>query len=160
MCRFPSEQGSANMRNSTLVGLVALLAIMLAAPPASGTLTKLSRKGDEDCYPDWSPDGTKIAFMVFPSSGAYHIWTMDTDGSHRTKLAKGATPSWSPDSAQIVFTRRVLKRNEVFVMDANGSNETRMTFSAKRWEFSPTFSPDGTTIAYSRTVGPHFYDTD
>ena len=35
-----------------------------------------------------------------------------------------------------------------------------MTFSAKRWEFSPAFSPDGTTIAYSRTVGPHFYDTD
>jgi hypothetical protein len=43
-----------------------------------------------DTQPDWSPDGTKI---LFTDSG---IWTMNPDGSGRTRLGPGGNAIWQP----------------------------------------------------------------
>jgi TolB protein len=134
--------------------------IFTVTTDGSATLTKLSHKGDDECYPDWSPDGTTIVFNSFPTSGSLEIWTMDADGNNRAKIGEGVTPSWSPDGTQIVFTKATTKRYDVFVMDANGSGVTQVTSTAKRWEFDPVFSPDGTDIAFSRTIGRHPYGTE
>jgi Tol biopolymer transport system component len=118
-------------------------------------LDRLTPNGDSDCDPDWSPDGTTIAF-----SAPGMIATMDADGSNRQFLGVGFAPSWSPDGGQLVFVRLVTADQvpDVFVMNADGTGVTAVTETPNRWETSPTFSPDGTKIAFIRTAGIQYYN--
>ena len=38
-----------------------------------------------DCFPAWSPDGSKIAFTS-DSDGDYEVYVMNADGSAQTRL--------------------------------------------------------------------------
>jgi Tol biopolymer transport system component len=92
----------------------------------------------------------KIAF-VSNASGTYQVYTMNPDGTDRTQLTfekKGAWhPGWSPDGARIAYVRGTGGRNnEVLVMNADGSNQTRLAEAG--FADSPTWSPDGTRIAF------------
>ena len=60
--------------------------------------------------PDWSPDGTKLAFMA-GDQPYYSIYVASVDGSGETKIA-GTTdgkqvfwPSFSPDGTKLAYER-------------------------------------------------------
>lgn len=92
-------------------------------------------------YGAWSPDGRKIAFGASdgptPPDGG-NVWTMNADGSGKTKildspdfdhsnLSTDAAPAWSPDGQRIVIqnTDSVAGDGEpdgVIVCDADGGN--------------------------------------
>jgi Tol biopolymer transport system component len=59
-------------------------------------------------------------------------------------IARGGQPVWSPDGRRIAYTRL----GEIYVADANGRNERRLTRTAQP-EHSPAWSPDGRTIAFA-----------
>ena len=107
--------------------------------------------------PKYSPDGNRVAF----TKGG-HIWTMNADGTNQTRrLTFGASVnglgSWSPDGNQIVFhsNRDPLppnpppgsNANEIYRMNADGSNQTRVTNNTTADDF-PAWSPEGTKIAF------------
>ena len=77
------------------------------------------------------------------------ITVMDADGNNKRLLTReGAHPSWSPDGKRIAFiSGRNLKVNQLYVMDADGQNQTQVAhdFVHKRL---PSWSPDGRRIAY------------
>ena len=56
---------------------------------------------------DWSPDGSKIAYLSWQSgSKERQIWIMNEDGSDKKLLAKAERvegPGWSPDGAKMAF---------------------------------------------------------
>ena len=74
--------------------------------------------------PDWSPDGTRIAYEAIP-----HIWVMDADGGNQRQLTDGPGeefgPAWSPDGTKIAFIRYNdgTASQWVHVMDADGSDQ-------------------------------------
>jgi len=94
----------------------------------------------KDQVPDWSPDGTKIAYASGPSG----IWVMNADGSNQHQLTGcGAAdpvpcatgddfgPAWSPDGTKIAFLRgfQALGTNSrpIYVMNADGTGQHQLT---------------------------------
>ena len=53
-----------------------------------GSRENLSNHPVDDTDPDWSPDGTKIAF-VSRRTGEYQIYVMDADGKNQIRLTDG-----------------------------------------------------------------------
>ena len=104
-------------------------------------------------FPDFSPDGSKIVFTAKPAgSPTRDIYVIGSDGSGLTQLTSGsvdnAYPAFSPDGTKIVFTSRRTGTSQVWVMNADGSNQTQLTFDAQPKDQVPEWSPDGSKIAY------------
>jgi len=91
--------------------------------------TNLTNSPDDVDYdPDWSPDGTRLAFMCRPDPlKQMAICVMNADGTGRKQLTDGlvfdATPVWSPDGRRILFGRQVAGpgTQQLFVMNADGT---------------------------------------
>lgn len=94
---------------------------------ADGTgVTQLTFGGPMNRTPAWAPGGKQI---VFASEDG--IFVMNADGTQLTAIATGnlseALPLWSDDGKYIVFNKRVGADRDIFVMNADGSGETRLT---------------------------------
>lgn len=96
------------------------------------------------------PFNGKIAFQSF-RDGNGELYTMNPNGTGQVNItnnpAKDGNPAWSPDGTKIAFdTNRDGGKIEVYVMTADGSNPTRLTFTG--FNFGPAWSPDGTKLAF------------
>ena len=124
-----------------------------------GNQQNLTNDPDNDSVPSWSPDGKRIAFTS-DRDGNYEVYLMEVDGNNQRRLTDNdffdIAPSWSPDGKRIAFMSR---RDghfigeggltyEIYVMDADGGNEQRLTENRKS-DSSPSWSPDGKQIAFS-----------
>jgi TolB protein len=113
-----------------------------------------------DGYATWSPDGSQIAFTSDRDFGN-RIYVMDADGNNVISLTgvNNFGPSWSPDGTRIAFTSsRDAGNLEIYVMNADGTNQTRLTNDAER-DFDPSWSPDGSKIVFTHggEVGSDIY---
>ena len=100
-----------------------------------------------DYSPDWSPDGTKIAFVSRRDGRWTQIYVMEADGKNVVRLTDGpgqkGHPDWSPDGKKIAFSVDD-KEDYIAVMDADGRNRKTLEVEARY----PSWSPDGGTIAF------------
>jgi TolB protein len=116
--------------------------------------------------PAWSPDGRKIAF-VHGTGTASDVYVIDGDGSGLRRVTRTATsdeaPVWSPNGRQIALARKIPFAGiggkpgvggnfEIFVMNADGSGQRRLTHEAAR-DYAPAWSADGRWIAFERKLG-------
>jgi hypothetical protein len=102
---------------STDIWLMNLIGTVQTQLTTLGTLATPTATGGELA---WSPDSSKLAFVV--GSNPYAIWVVDANGSNPHALTTTASafgPSWSPDGTQILF---VDSGNQLDVMNADGSN--------------------------------------
>ena len=103
-------------------------------------------------FPDFSPDGSKIVFCAGPSTFARDIYVVDSDGSDLTRLTSGAGnnvyPAFSPNGRKIVFTSNRTGTSQVWLMNADGSNQRQLTFDSQPKDQVPDWSPNGSKIAY------------
>jgi Tol biopolymer transport system component len=146
-----------------------------AIDPAGTGLVRLTNDAAFDFEPAWSPNGRKIAFAsnrAAPGTCAnvgpacnYDIYVMNADGSGlvrlTTSLANDRNPAWSPDGSRIVFTSTRDQQgdppfsqpdqfnSELYVMNADGSGQTRIT-DYEGVDTDPAWSPDGGRIAFKR----------
>ena len=84
------------------------------------------------------------------------IWVSAIDGSGVVQLtAETSTtgdasyPVWSPDGSKIAYIGIKDGLEQVFLMDADGSNKTQLTTDAVNHDQVPDWSPDGSKIAYA-----------
>ena len=82
---------------------------------------------------------------------------MNADGTAPVRLTTTTgsdfQPKWSPDGQRIAFQSNRDGNLEVYVMDADGSNQTRLTTTPPQLQLfvgTPVWSADGTRIAYER----------
>jgi Tol biopolymer transport system component len=104
-------------------------------------------------FPDWSPDGSRIAFsgVLHRGDREDHLFVMRPDGSrvrvlNTRRVAECA--EWSPDGSRIMFCSHWGAGWDVGVMDADGGNLRRLT-DATGNDYPGAWSPDGRRIAFS-----------
>lgn len=96
----------------------------------------------------WSPNGQWIAFYV-EVSGQTHIYRVRSDGHGLEDLTgqnvhNARDPTWSPDGQMIAFSAMQEDTDEIFVMDVEGQQISRVTANPQA-DRMPHWSPDPET---------------
>jgi Tol biopolymer transport system component len=101
-------------------------------------------------FPDWSPDGSRIAFAtdIYDDENPHRaqIAVSAPDGSGRTLLTGpvcASAPAWSPDGSRIAFAAggdACGGDTEIYVMNADGSNVVQLTSNSYNDE-APSWQP-------------------
>ena len=113
-------------------------------------------------FADWSPNGAWIAFTGQVSEGSYGIFVMRPDGAYVTNLNVpfSECAKWSPDGSKIAFCTHRDGNWEVYVMNADGSGQRRLTHSP-RSDRPVAWSPEGEKLAiFSQQNGAIIINAD
>jgi len=70
-----------------------------------------------------------------------------SSGTPLTALGSNEDPAWSPDGTRIAFVSNRSGPFDLYVMNADGTGQTRLTFESVD-AHNPAWSPDGTRIAF------------
>ena len=147
---------------------------IFTADDEGGDLERIFSSPVYDAEATLSPDGSTIVFTS-ARDGDLDIYTMKTDGSDVRKLTDelgyDGGPFFSPDGSKIVYRahhptepRAVADYQalladglirpttlDIWVMDADGSNKTRVTNNGAA-NFGPFFHPAGDRIVFSSNM--------
>ncbi len=138
--------------------------IYLMDVDASGTganPARLTRDGDPENYPSWSPDGGRIVYQRDFNGSAIYMIDADGTGERRLSPAPGfdVTPSWSPDGASIVYVRLHAApqpnhppMTDIRVMNADGTGDHAVLANTV-FSVEPRWSVNGQLVFMSMMSG-------
>jgi TolB protein len=119
--------------------------------------------------PRWSPDGSRIAFTCYPTTGTLLsaqicIYSTLTERLITWPRFRGtnSSPAWSPDGSRVMFMSSMYGNPELFVADSDGSHVRRVTHSVGA-STSPAWNPKtGQQVAFVSDRGglPQLYTMD
>jgi len=133
----------------------------------------LARPGEIITFARWSPDGSRIAFILMPDSQtpfpSGELWLMNADGSEAHFLAQadaghGYAPAWSPDGTRIAFVERENSDDSgvaqeagnlvsnLYVVEVGTNALTPITQFAGALVEAPLWSPDGGYLVFNARI--------
>jgi TolB protein len=117
---------------------------------ADGSGVERVTTGGTNWFPQFSPDGTKLAFHI---GRDVHVLDLKTRTVQRltTDPANGMYPSWSPDGRRLAFMSWRNGKTEIFTMNADGSDQNVLVSLSTGSAIDPRWSPDGSRIAFVGT---------
>jgi len=125
-------------------------------PTAEGYPKALSNDYADAFSPAWSPDGRRIALVMFDPEGERQVFSLDLSSGKYSQITRGPSsggkPSWSPDGSRIAFAADLQGASDIFLVGADGSGLTQLT-TDPAYESDPSWSPDGRHIVFSSDRG-------
>jgi TolB protein len=125
-------------------------------------LTQTPGRGESDEWPQWSPDGGRLAVQRVVGNRRA-VFVTNADGRNPRRLTpwslRGGEPDWSPDGRRIVFTSNEDGPSKVsanlYTVRPDGSGLIQLTHAqgGHVQYLSASFSPDGKWLTVSRTPG-------
>lgn len=111
--------------------------------------------------PDWSPEGSKLAYVTFENKKAQVVVHDLRSGARKVVGAlKGhnGAPAFSPDGSRIAFASNQEGLLNIYVTSANGGTPRQLTSGAGN-NTEPSWSPDGSAILFTsdRNGSPQVY---
>lgn len=116
-------------------------------------------------WPDVGPDGRLLYTAPVPGKPWYvqRLWVSELDGSNPRDVTPdgfetASEATWSPEGDRIAFVSAagdmasddpVDWNEDVYVMDADGSDPQRLTTTPGNDHWPPSWSPDGRHLVYS-----------
>jgi Tol biopolymer transport system component len=102
--------------------------------------------------------GGVIAYdLINPRGNPQHqIYAINADGSANTQISHAAVGlnhlDWSPDGRRMALVGYITDNNwSIYLMDADGSNLTRLTHNGVVEDSEPAWEPGGARIAFTRS---------
>src|SRR5262249_45922405 len=102
----------------------------------------------------WSPDGSYIAFIIFPNDAYLSLsaYVMKADGSDLRLLSKSVEGalSWSPDNRTLAFISKQSGTRQIYIIAIDGSGLRQLT-DGNDEVYGLMWSPDGQHIIFNRS---------
>jgi TolB protein len=134
--------------------------------PTTGAMRQLTSNpfaatGGFDGGPQYSPDGTQIAFARIKAFRAHTalsaVFVVNVDGTHLRRLTpfktNSANPDWSPDGSRLVFNDRDdadAGGSNVYTIKPDGTCLRKLTHDPTLKWYQPNWSPSGRKIVATR----------
>jgi TolB protein len=103
---------------------------------------RLTFQGNYNVTPVWSPKGNWIAYAG-KAGGNFQIFVTPPSGGEAqqvTSSGNNESPDFSPDGRMILFSSNRQGKSAIYVMNANGTNQRRLTFMNGE-QSSPSWCP-------------------
>jgi len=119
-------------------------------------LRKLTDNTWHDEYPQWSPDGSRIAYTANPE-GHYDLFVMNADGSQVTRITSSPKDeiehAWFPDGKSLAFTieerKGIRRRFSLWSVELETGKIERMLSDFPGYTALPNFSPSDPLMGFT-----------
>jgi len=128
---------------------------------ASGEIRRVTNDLIYESRPSWSPDSQWLAYEGY-GQGNLDVYIVKADGSEgpypvTRSAAAEFDPAWTTDSAgrRIAYVSNRTGNQDIYVISLDDPREDKainLTNTPDADEYSPAWSPDGTSMAYATTV--------
>lgn len=114
---------------------------------ADGSGLERLTEGETDWFPQFSPDGTQLAFHRWND---VHVMDLATREIRRVTHDpdNGMYPSWAPDGTRLAFMSWRGGPTAVYTMAADGSNQRLVVRMSVGSAIDPRWSPDGKSLLF------------
>jgi TolB protein len=87
---------------------------------------QLANNATYDYYPDYSPDGRRIAFAGSSEKG-HNIYTISVRGGGKSKVTEGTDPDYSPNGKKIVYIRGRGRNPDIYTINVGSGGKSKVT---------------------------------
>ena len=114
---------------------------------ADGTDVERLTSGATHWFPQYSPDGGRLAMHVWRD---VHVLDLGTRALTRLTVdpSNGMYPTWSPDGARLAFMSWRSGPTGIYTMNADGTDQRLLVRMRNGSALDPRWSPDGSRIAF------------
>ena len=108
---------------------------------SSHQITKLTTGIKGFCYPQWSPDASKLMY----ASLSGEIYVYDLNNQTTSYISEGIYPSWTTDSKHIIFTKTNVSNfrfngSDIYKVHYDGSEAKNITNTPDNYEIAAVLS--------------------
>jgi Tol biopolymer transport system component len=128
--------------------------LWVRAASATAPARRLTAGANMDHGPEWSPDGTRVAFHSDRGGDGSSIWVVEVATGELIRLTDGQGedwyPDWSPDGKHVLFDsdRAAGPGHHLWIATVADGTLTQVTHGNVE-DFRASWSPGGNQIAFS-----------